>query len=86
MHTVVGGQIERVGDRECQRPHRSGGVVDAGAREREHRSVMVAVDVQIEQRGPARGRERVEDTPVASFRHVRHAFDHPVILVCEGGK
>ena len=44
--------------------------------EGEHRAVVVGVDVQVEQRGAARGGQRVEHGAVAALGHVGDALQH----------
>jgi hypothetical protein len=86
VHSFVAREIEVLGDRDGQRPHRGCGGVVAGPGEREHRAMVIAVDVHVEERAPARGRELVDHAAVAPLRDIRHTLDHPVILACEGAK
>ena len=77
MHAVVARQVDVLGHRARQRTDRELGVAAAGPGEGEHRAVVVGVDVHVEQRRPARGRERVDArVTVATLRHVRHALEH----------
>ena len=51
-------------------------VVPAGTREREDRSVVVGIGVQVDERRPAAVGNRAQRMNVATFRDVRHALEH----------
>ena len=76
VDTRVADERDALGDRGRESGRGGGRVFAAGTREREHAAVVIRVRVQVEQRVPARVRERREHRRVAPFRNVGDAFEH----------
>ncbi len=76
VHAGMSGDRDAAGDGGCQRDDRVGGIARGRAGEREHRTVVVVVDVHVEERGAARGLECPHRGTIASGGHVGDALEH----------
>jgi hypothetical protein len=79
VHARVLREIDAFRDRNGQGPH---GIDDVLVREGEHRTVVVGVDVNVQQGVAARLRQRVDHCVVATLRHIRNALEHVCRVRC----